>query len=290
MWWHDEEYPRVKSKKNVRKRPVHEPVLLVRARVKEQRMIWRQRWISMFVLTVSLAAIVFLLMMGTQSLGRLLFTQNEQFLIRELRLESDGKQVTPARLREWANVQEGMNIFTVDIDGIQQLLESQVPVIEKAVVRRELPDTLVIQVVERQALAQLDKKGSQMPLAVDRQGYVLGPSSRAPNLPVITGINQTGLRPGCYLGSDEVQRALHVLNVCDTTRLGKYLNVREVNITNTDYLEVQLGNGASVLLAPDDMTQRLTKVVGLLQTSEQKGITPLVIDATGANNYPVQYR
>lgn len=290
MWWHDEEYSRIRTRKNVRKRPFREPVLLVRARVKEQRMIWRQRWLSVFVLTLSLAAVVFLLLLGTQSLGRLLFTQNEQFLIRELRLESDGKQVTPSRLREWAQVQEGMNIFTVDIDAIQHLLESQVPIIEKAVVRRELPDTLVIRVTERQALAQLDKKGSHIPLAVDKEGYVLGPSSRSPNLPVITGVKQTGLRPGCFLGEEDIQQALNVLNICDSTRLGKYLNIREVKINNPDYMEIRLESGASVLLSPNDVAQRLTKVVGLLQTSAQKGITPLVIDATGANNYPVQYR
>jgi len=290
MWWQDEEYPRIKSRKNTHRRSYREPVLLVRARVKEQRQARRQRWISIFVLTISLSAIILLLLLGTQSLGRLLFTQNEQFLIRTLRLESDGRQATPARLKEWARVEEGMNIFTVDIDAIQQLLESQVPIIEKAVVRRELPDTLVIEVTERQALAQLDKKGSYIPLALDREGYVLGPSSRTANLPVISGIRQAGLRPGSYLDTPEVRNALNVLNTCDTTRLGKYLDIRTIKLGNADFMELELGMGARVLLAPDDTAQRLRKVVALLQASAQKGVVPLVIDATGANNYPVQYR
>ncbi|MDD4735864.1 MAG: FtsQ-type POTRA domain-containing protein [Kiritimatiellae bacterium] len=242
------------------------------------------------MLTLSISAIILLLLLGTQSLGRQLFTQNDQFIIRTLRLESDGRQATPARLREWANVQEGMNIFTVDIDSIQHLLVSRVPIIEKAVVRRELPDTLVIQVTERQALAQLDKRGNYIPLALDREGYVLGPSSRTPNLPVISGVRQAGLRPGSYLDTVEVRHALDVLNTCDTTRLGKYLDIREIKLNNPDFMELELGMGARVLLAPDDVGQRLRKVVALLQTSAQKGVVPLVIDATGSNNYPVQYR
>jgi len=178
----------------------------------------------------------------------------------------------------------------VDIDAIQHLLVSRVPIIEKVVVRRELPDTLVIQVTERQALAQLDKQGNYIPLALDHEGYVLGPSSRTPNLPVISGVRQAGLRPGSYLDTIEVRHALDVLNTCDTSRLGKYLDIREIKVNNPDFMELKLGMGARVLLAPDEVEQRLRKVVALLQASAQKGVVPLVIDATGSNNYPVQYR
>jgi cell division septal protein FtsQ len=291
MWWHDEEYPTIRKRKNSRKRKSsREPLLLVNARVKEQRRMWRQRWTSVFILTLSLAAAVWLLLLGTQSLGKLLFSDNDQFVINELVIESDGSLVTARRVKEWAQIDEGMNLFDIDIEETQRKLSAMVPVIESVTIRRVLPDKMVIQVRERQALARLGRHRQGIPLALDREGYVLGPSSRSPNLPVVFGVRQVGLRPGSFLDSADVQDVLCVLNTCDTTRLGKYLKIASIDISDPTQMDLRLEGGARVLLSPSDVTQRMRKVAAILQTSEQKGLIPMVIDATGNNNFPVQYR
>ncbi len=265
-------------------------LLQVEDRGKEKREVVRKRWTSIMLLVLSLAAAIWLLLMGTQSLGKILFSDNEQFLIQQLILESDGPQATPKRLKEWAKVDENMNIFDVDIAGIQHDLESRVPVIKQATVIRELPDTLVIRVQERQALARLGKGRHGMPLAIDEEGYVLGPSSRRKKMPEIVGYRSAGLRPGSFIDTTDMRDALDVLTTCDTTHLGKLLNIQRIGLGHPDYLDLRLQTGVRVKLAPNDIKERLQKVAHILHTCKKEGLTPLVINATGKNNYPVQYQ
>ena len=288
--WDDGKQSSAKRKKNVRRRGATPSVLMVEPRSNEKRQFWRQRWTSVFVITLAVAVVVWGVLMGTQSLGRLLFTNNEVFTVRELVLKSDGALATPARLREWAGVSEGMNMFDLSIEAVQGKLEGRIPIIEKAVVRRELPDRLVIEVTERQALARLGKDRHGIPLAIDRHGYLLGPSSRKSGLPVVVGHGQAGMRPGKYVGNPEMQKALEALTICDTTRVGNYLDIITVGIGNPEFLDIRLRNGERILLGPDQMEQRLRKVAAILQASKQKGMLPQIIDATGSHNYPVQYQ
>jgi cell division septal protein FtsQ len=157
-------------------------------------------------------------------------------------------------------------------------------------VRRQLPDTLVIDVIERTALARLDDSGRGLPLAVDAEGYVLGPSSYSPSLAVIRGVRQDGLRPGTHLRADAVRDALEVLDICDTTRISQFINIHLIDVGRADYLDVRLTTGERVLLKRENLDWRLRQVAAILQTSDEPGKRIAIIDGTGDDIFPVEYR
>ncbi len=291
MWWRNNKsrsaWP---GRGNRRTRRSQEPVLMVKLRMAGQKKETRQRMMSVFLLTLVLVGLVWLGLMGTQSLGRLLFTDNQTYLIQHLDFSSDGR-LNSGHLREYAGgIKEGMNLFCVDLQMIKKNLES-VPLIKSAEVRRRLPDTLEVRVQERQALAQLGSGLGGLPLSVDREGYVLGPSSRTPQLPAIKGFVMAGLKPGSFVGdAPAVADALKLLDLCDTTRLGDVIKVETVQVQHEEYMEMDLAGGETVRLARHDLPTRLDKIASILAESEQKNRPVASIDATGDNNFPVRHR
>lgn len=293
MWWQDEGYNKSRRRTNTPRGTYRPPILMVKStggKSKRGSGLWGGRLVPLALVVLSVAALFWLLILSTQSIGRMLFTQNDEFTIATIVVESDGKQVTPHHLKDWAELSEGMNLFAIDIDRIRKRLESNVPVIESVTIQRQLPDTLLIRVVERQALARLGIAENQIPLAIDAKGYVLGPTARAPTLPVIESYHIAGLRPGSFVDANDMQYALSVLRECDTTPVGQHVRIKSISLADDAHLDIVLEGGTRVLFAGDDIAPRLRKVAALLLESRQRGLFPTLITATGEHNFPAQYR
>ncbi len=290
MWWHDEKPITVRRRHANRRRPTREPILLVNARLAEKRQEWRHRISTIVLVTVTVLALAWGAMVGTQHLVRVLFTENDQFVITELDCASDpGGRLKTSHITEYAGLKKGMNLFGVDLDAVRENLES-VPLVSSVEVRRQLPDTLVVRVTERMALARLGSRRSKLPLAVDREGYVLGPSSVSPSLPAITGFGKSVLRPGNHIRASEIRDAIQVLDICDSTRLSQYIAISSIDVAHPEFMDLRLSNAERVLLARKELDWRLRQVAAILQTSQQVGRSVAMIDATGEDIFPVKYR
>jgi len=288
MSWFDEKQGRTKRRRtNRRTRNTREPLLMVSARMSEQRRERRHRLGSMVLITLSVVLFAMLVVLALRYTGRVLFTENRQFAIRHFDLKSDGR-LKPRHLREYANLREGLNLFGVDIGQIRNNLES-VPLISSVEVRRQLPDTLKIRVSERVALARLVCDGG-LPLAVDREGYVLGPSYPASAMPKLYGILAPELKPGSYIRDEDIRDAIELLDLCDTTPVGQFVQIASINVGDRELLDIQLTRGPRVLMARDQFKLRLRKLGLLLRKYHSSRQQLALVDATGNDIFPVQYR
>lgn len=276
-----------RKKRNRRRAPVNQPLLTVQARISDQKKARMHKWGAILALLVALAGIGWVAKTGYEYLGRVLFSGNELFAIRELDLRSDGV-LRAAHIREYARVDEGDNLFAVDIRELRRQLEN-IPLIQSAEIRRQLPDTLVIRVSERVPLARLGIEDGQYHLAVDREGHVLGPSARSPRLPAITGYRATGLRPGSIVHDPLFADALKVVDLCDRTRLGQRIKIRSINVSDPEFLDLRLVDGEQVLLNRNDIEMRLQMLEDALQTARNRGDV-LQINLTGDTNIPITFR
>lgn len=290
MWWYDDRPlvgKRTMEKRTARRRRGGKD-LNIEARITGQSKKGRRRFGVLISITVVVAGLIWLALMGTQTLAKFLFTDNEEYLIRRFELHSDGR-LKPWHIREYAGLKEGQNLFAVDLERIRRDLES-VPLVSDAEVCRRLPDTLVVKVKERVALARLGVgNDTDCNLAVDRQGYVLGPNSASSVLPVITGFSQDGLRPGSYIRSPAVGKALEVLDACMELPAARQLKIQTLDVRNADYLELRLSRGERVLLGKDEIAPRLRKVATIIDACNKMGRVPDLIDVTGDAQIPVRY-
>ncbi|HBA84219.1 MAG TPA: hypothetical protein DCZ95_09025 [Verrucomicrobia bacterium] len=284
MWFKDNRSESKRKRGNRRIAPARQSFLMVHARVLDQKKDRMHKTGAIVLMMVVLAAAVWVAHLLGDLLKRKLFSECDRFVIRQLDLSSDGK-LQSWHIKEYAGLEEGMNLFAVDMDRVCKELSS-VPVVSSVKVNRRLPDTLVIRITERVAVARLGNGGNGYFLGVDRDGYVLGPSSITPNLPTISGLKDKGLRPGSRVIDPAVVDALKVLDACDSVMLSQMIRIRDVDVLNPDFLNLTLTKGESVMLSRDNVENKLQKLARILQSSSKKGITLASIDMTVDKNFP----
>ena len=242
---------------------------------------------ALVLIFTALAGVVWAAVSGVSRAGEHLFVQNERFTIRRIDVSSTGS-LSPSHLREYARVSEGQNLFDVDIAQISRNLE-QTPRVRRAEVRRQLPDTLVIRVEERNPLARIAEGAVGIPMAVDRDGFVLGPSGGR-GLVLVTGVGESGLAPGSVIRESKTLDALQVLDLCDQSRLKVLLQIQSINVRNEDYLELILASGARVELGRDQLKWSLEKLAELISTQRELGQEIEYANLTVDRNFPVRTR
>jgi cell division septal protein FtsQ len=271
-----------KTEERRRNRP-RESVLKVAARSVERRRSARRRIGAALALLVGLPALAFGLIWGGHEAWLAMFENNDFFRIRRIEVTTDGDLRTE-NILEYAKVREGLNLFAVRPKDVRESLLS-VPVIAGAQVGRRLPDTLVVEVAERVAVARLGRPGSGSPLAVDATGHVLGPSSVRASLPVILGVRDKGLRPGDVVQDPMLKDALRVLEISNQAAMRRELAVATIDLGNEEQIEVGLTSGEQVLLSRERLEEKLRQLPIMRSVARGKGLDLTVYDMTVDRNY-----
>ncbi|MBP7831302.1 MAG: FtsQ-type POTRA domain-containing protein [Kiritimatiellae bacterium] len=240
---------------------------------------------SVVLLLVVVAAALWLGTEGARRLGQALFSANDRFTVRTLDLVSDGK-LQSWHIREYAGLDTGLNLFALDLGKIRRELES-VPVVGMVTVTRVLPDTLRVRISERRAVARLGDEAGGQALAVDREGYALGPSSVSARLPVITGYRARGLRPGSRVEDPGIQSALALIDLSDEPLYSRFVRLRRVDVSDNEELRVELERGERIRFPRRDMQPRMERLCEIIKQSADEGRAIASVNMTVDRNFPV---
>lgn len=273
-WWQTE------GRQRNRRR---ESVLKAAARTVERRRTVRRRVAALLGVLVGIPALALGIYGGARWAWAALFSENDYFEIRQIEVTTDGT-LGAEHVREYAQVREGLNLFAVRPTDVRAAL-LRVPVIANAQVGRRLPDTLIIEVAERVAVARLGRPGAGSSLAVDSTGHVLGPSSVRASLPVILGVRDQGLRPGDGVADPMLKEALTVLEICNQMQIREELAVATIQLGNEDYIDLGLVSGEQVLLSRDRMQEKLLQLREMRKVTRDLGLELVVYDMTVDRNY-----
>lgn len=107
----------------------------------------------------------------------------DRWPLKKLRLSGEFTQVSDQQLREAVMVEAGIGFFAVDLDRLRDRVEA-LPWVARAEVRKQWPDTLMIRVVERQAVARW---GTDRLLSADGEIFVAPQEALPENLPWLDG-------------------------------------------------------------------------------------------------------
>ncbi len=231
------------------------------------------------LLVTAVIAIGFLVLRQS---SRLMLDRNSQFAIRTLDFSSDGK-MTPERIRDYAGVAEGDNLFALDLGRIQRNLQ-EVPLVRSVRVQRALPGTLRIRVVERVAVARIPLQRGAIYHAVDSEGFVIGPSVARPHLPQITGLDPALVVPGRKMDDANVRDALSLIDVCDRLGARDGIGLRSVDTRDPDTLVLTLDRDDRATLGRsrlEDRVRWLSAMLRAIETDQLRGTEPLRFDVRG---------
>lgn len=196
------------------------------------------------IFAVLIGTVLWLVMQKTAD--TLLYT-NPEYRLQVIDIISDGQRVSPAKVKQWAEIEAGMNMHAVDIAKMRKAL-LRVPVIKSVVIRRIMPDRLEIRLSERLPIACL---GLHRVLGVDQTGYVFTISPPRVAMPAITGYAEQ-ISPGTRL-QGRMLNAVEVVDVLARTTLGGLMRVEVLDVREPAGLVLKLTEGPLVCLSWPDM-------------------------------------
>jgi len=261
----------------------------------------RVRWISAWLT----AAVVFsmtsygLYRLTSAGLGRLVFT-NPRFAIARITVETDGA-LTQQQVQRFAGVRVGQNIFSVDLREAQRNLEL-IPQVQRVEVRRELPQRLVIRLNERIAVARLQSSSRQLSDAVffvDRAGVVMKPIRlndgvviqplMARSLPLLTGAALADVRVGRAVESEQVYRALVLLDALEQSGAGAAMEVEQIDLSKPRHLTLTTRQRMTVRFDVQDFRTQLRRLNAILAWAQQHQRSVASVDLTVSRGVPVSF-
>lgn len=154
------------------------------------------------------------------------------FALREVSVRGQ-RRVSDARIRQLAGIEPGMSVWSVDAPAAEDRLRAE-PWIRSAVVRRDLPHRVVIQVREHRPVAVLapaDRKGTLYYVAGHGSIFAVVSPKDAADLPCLSGLRAADLEAGDAVTARAVRRALTLLRA--STRAPGLGGVSEIVVDRT---------------------------------------------------------
>jgi cell division septal protein FtsQ len=225
--------------------------------------------------------------------GAWLFWENPRYTIRKLVVHVEGQVITPDHIRDYTGLREGTNLFAVNLGGMRANFLAKTPIAKSIVIHRRLPDTVLVNVVERIPIARLGRLSS---LGVDRDGYVFPLRSGTREYPVITGCSEGCQRPGARVDQPTLN-AIETIDTCNRTKAGEQVKIASVDVGAKEFLEIYLAAGERVRLAWTGLGQPLTpesrhslekklnSLASILRASEERGRRVVNLDLTYGDQY-----
>jgi hypothetical protein len=205
-----------------------------------------------------------ILVLGVLVFGGHYLLTSPQFNIRQIHI--DGIQtVSTKRVGIAASIPPGKNVFAYLLQQRGPLcsrVESCDPAIADASLALQLPNTLVLNIVERQPYAVLHlQNGPSYLMDSDRCAYhMIAPNMS--DLPIITVPAATGVivegKPLPQDTDDHVVAGFNLLDLLANRQIGPLTDFREVVVDPYDNVNLRLDNELLIKLGqPDGMPQRL---------------------------------
>ncbi|MEI8120999.1 MAG: FtsQ-type POTRA domain-containing protein [bacterium] len=228
----------------------------------------------------------------TWKIAALLFWDNPDYTIKKMEIHVDGPTITANHVREYLGVSEGTNLFATCLHTMRTTFLKKTPIAKSVILQRRLPDTLVVDIVERVPLARLGRWGS---LAVDREGYVFSLRAGSREYPVISGCSAENLKPGARV-DQSVMNAIEIIDVCARTKVGEHVKIASLDVSSKQSLEFYLSAGERIKIAWQDMEhsgpdvrkrieQKLWGLAAALRNSEERGRRLVNLDLSFTDQY-----
>jgi hypothetical protein len=231
-------------------------------------------WPQIFaVLKVTTAiAVVGGVCFGGKTAVRRLVWENPMYALSDIRVSTDGL-LTRRQVLEIAEIEEGQNIFSVDLKKARKNID-QLPQVDRVELRRLVPDRLDIKIIERQPVAWV-APAADSPLVVgaeamlvDSRGYVMRSRKIQPEhaaLPVIIGVSMEDVAAGQKLPSAEALAAIDLIRLsADDLRW----QPRVVDVSKGYCLLVTDHRKAKITFAFDGLEDQLLRLKHLIELVE----------------------
>ena len=288
--------PRNQRVSNVRqRRQQHLLDVKVRSRSATQH---RNRRVLVFL---SKAGLLIALCLGIYAGGRLVagrfFFDNPDYRLSTIDVQTDGT-LQREQILHTANLQEGENIFRVNLSEVHDRLQ-QLPQVDEVQVVRKLPAEIDIRLIERKPIAWItSEKGMDDPFSseaaflVDARGILMKEKKLLPEylgLPLISGCTSESLEPGKIVESYEAKAALELLRMSTRSFMQTRFQIREIDLSKGYCLTVTDKNRTRVAFGFENLDAQLQKLEQFLVYADDSKQELATVNLLVQRNIPVTF-
>lgn len=230
--------------------------------------------------------------------------ENKAFAIQGIDIQTDGA-IAPEQLRRWAGLKPNQNLLALNIAKVKRDLE-MIPRIQSASVDRVLPGNLIIHVVEREPLAQvnvprprpqgvginlqtyhLDPDGFVMlPLELNHRSVM--PAENEPQLPAISGLDPNQLQPGRRIQHTQLLAALRLLKAFDHSPMAGLVEIKKIDVSAPETLVLITSQGSEISFGLNEPEQQIRRWREIHEASQRQGKAIISLDLGVSNSLPLR--
>jgi cell division septal protein FtsQ len=251
-------------------------------------------FLSKITLVIALAAGIYV---GVGAGAQRFFFDNPDYRLSTIEAQTDGT-LQREQILQTAGLQEGKNIFRVNLARVHDRLQ-QLPQVDEVQVVRKVPGEIDIKITERKPIAWItnekqisDPFSTEAAFLLDARGVLMREKKLLPEylgLPLISGCTNEALAAGKIVESLEVKAALELLSLSARSFMQTRFQIREIDLSKGYCMLVTDKNHTLVTLGFNDLEaqlQRLEKFLVYCEDSKQELAT---VNLMVQRNIPVTF-
>jgi cell division septal protein FtsQ len=225
------------------------------------------------------------------------FFDNPDYRLSTIAIRTDGALQRDQVLRA-GELQEGLNIFSVNLAQIHDRVE-QLSQVDEVQVERKMPNEIDITITERKPIAWItsektvtDPFASDAAFLVDARGVLMKEKKLLPEylaLPLITGCSSEALVPGKTVDFLEAKAALELLRLTTTSFMQTRFQIREVDVSKGYCLLVTDKNHTRAMFGFDHLDVQMQRLEQFLVYSDDSQRQIETVNLLVARNIPVTF-
>ena len=223
--------------------------------------------------------------------------ENRDYNLAMIDVQTDGTLQRDQVLKE-ADLNEGENIFRVNLAQVHHALE-QLPQVDEVQVVRKMPGEIDIRISERKPIAWItsekqmsDPFQSDVAFLIDARGALMTEKKLLPEylgLPLITGCRSESLEAGKVVESIEAKAALELLRLSAGSFMQTRFQIREIDVSKGYCLIVTDKNRTRVTLGFDHLDQQIQRLEQFLVYADDSKRDIETVNLMVARNIPVTF-
>jgi hypothetical protein len=208
--------------------------------------------------------------------GYRLALSSSQFALQKLDV-STSRRVSERQLLERAGITLGQNLLGVDVHAAEERLLGD-PWIRSVRLVRQLPHTLRVELVEREALALASLDGDLFVVGADGEPFKAWQAGDPTDLPVLTGVTLEALARDRTGAIARLATGLSVLSHYERLPVSQQQPPQEVNLSPDGAVVLSVGTrGVSLHLGQGPWPKKMLMVAEVMRTFESKRELPGVV-------------
>jgi cell division protein FtsQ len=235
---------------------------------------------------VYLTALVVGVLMGLH-FGKKWITSTPFFDITLLEIRGNDL-ITRQEIKKLARIEPNQNIFTLDKKGVQRRV-IEYPWMKEVSVKRKLPRTIRISVLERKPMAALH---GEIKALLDEDGVVLDVmNSSFQGVPLIVGEQEGPVRPGQKITGRRTLEALEILRTVSALPFITGEDLSRVDMRTPGYEKIYIrGQMFPIVLGSDSIGDKLRRYYSIRDHIKNENRPVKYIDLTFDGKVVVNYQ